>query len=650
MTHFKTVIFIVLAAFMAVLGGCSKDPVPSDEDTLKISEVSIPSNLDVVAKGSITITGKGFALNDQIRLVMVTDAGKTFTSPIHAVTDQSATFNLPEGISSGSYRLTVIRGDESLLLGTCTLNLVADTNIPDVAGMTVKGVVSCDGKGISGVVVSDGYQVTVTDSKGIYYLASTKKSGFVFISVPGNYEVASDNNIPQFFKRLSGGSSVEQKDFSLVSSDNTNHVVLAMADWHLANRNDDLSQFTNLILPDVNATISSYKAAGTKVYCLTLGDMTWDAYWYENNYGLTDYLGQLVKINCPVFNTMGNHDNDPYCADDWLAEVKYKNSIGPTYYSFNLGNVHYVVLDDIQYLNTGGTQGTIGERNYNEIIINDQIEWLKKDLATLTNKNTPLIVAIHSPLYKNPGVDSNGNQVNTVDLLNGTTLISCLQDFTNVHILSGHAHINFSVKASGNLMEHNIGAVCATWWWTGKTGYAGNHICTDGSPGGYGVWEATGTNLKWYYKSAGSSKSYQFRTYDLNKVYISAAAFAPKSTDTALAPYAGTYATPGNSNEVLINVWGYDPDWKIEVKEGGKDLSIKRVSVKDPLHIISYEALRLNAGAAPTSSFVTGNTAHMFKVSASSPSSTLDITITDRFGTVYTETMTRPKDFTYSTK
>jgi hypothetical protein len=27
--------------------------------------------------------------------------------------------------------------------------------------------------------------------------------------------------------------------------DNTNHVVLAMADWHLANRNDDLTQFSN---------------------------------------------------------------------------------------------------------------------------------------------------------------------------------------------------------------------------------------------------------------------------------------------------------------------------------------------------------------------------------------------------------------------
>jgi hypothetical protein len=72
------------------------------------------------------------------------------------------------------------------------------------------------------------------------------------------------------------------------------------------------------------------------------------------------------------------------------------------------------------------------------------------------------------------------------------------------------------------------------------------------------------------------------------------------------------------------------------------------VSAKDPLHIISYEAKRLNVGAVPTSSFVTGNTAHMFRVTASSATSTLEIKVTDRFGNLYTETMTRPKELTYT--
>ena len=75
----------------------------------------------------------------------------------------------------------------------------------------------------------------------------------------------------------------------------------------------------------------------------------------------------------------------------------------------------------------------------------------------------------------------------------------------------------------------------------------------------------------------GYPKQYQFRTYDLNTVHITAAAFAPNSTDAALAEYAGVYATPNQVNDILINVWGYDPMWTVEVKEGAASLAVERV-------------------------------------------------------------------------
>jgi hypothetical protein len=199
-------------------------------------------------------------------------------------------------------------------------------------------------------------------------------------------------------------------------------------------------------------------------------------------------------------------------------------------------------------------------------------------------------------------------------------------------------------------MEHNIAAVCATWWWTGKSGYAGNQICKDGSVGGYAVWEIDNADLEWYYKSIGYDKNYQFRTYDLNTIHITAEKYAPAANNTyagKLAGYAGVYASSNSNNEVLINVWGYDKNWTVDVSEGATPLTVTRVSQKDPLHIISYEAKRLNVNAEPTSSFITNNTSHLFKVTASSPTSTLSIKVTDSFGNEYTETMTRPKNFDY---
>lgn len=647
MKQYRKFIFILLAVVITAFAGCKKDPPPEEEEGLKITGISIPSSLDVAPGGEITITGQGFAVNDIIEFALTSDPGRVWSASVTGVTAQTATFSLPAAISSGSYRLTVKRGTESMVIGTLTINVTAGTTIPDRPGMTVKGIVFCDGEGVPGVVVSDGYEVTVTDGDGIYYLPSAKQNNFVFISIPGNYEVATSDNIPQFFKRLAGGTTVEQHDFSLVLSDNSKHVVIPMADWHLANRNDDLTQFSTGFLPDVNATISSYTSSGTKVYGVPLGDMTWDLYWYANNFSIPQYLVEMKKINCTMFNVMGNHDNDPYIAGDIEAEAPFREIIGPTYYSFNLGSVHYVVLDNVQYINTGASQGVVGERNYYDIVSYAQTSWLTKDLAAITDKSTPVVIFMHTPLYGNPSLDAGGNPVSNIVLNNGSTLLSIVDDFSEVHFASGHTHINYTVE-SGSVIEHNTAAVCATWWWTGKTGYAGNQICKDGSPGGYGVWEVDGREIKWHYKSISYPQSYQFRTYDLNTVHITAAAFAPNSTDAALADYAGVYASPNQVNDVMINVWGYDPQWSVGVTEGGTPLTVERVTAKDPLHIISYEAKRLNVGAVPTSSFVTGNTSHMFLVRASSATSTLEITVTDRFGNAYTETMTRPKEFTWS--
>ena len=620
---------------------------PEEAYDFNISGVYIPPEINTYIGGEITFAGKGFKTDDRIKLVLMTNADNTYVAGVTVVGLSDVTFVTPEGVETGKYRIMLVRGDKTLTLGFSNFNIGINTYIPDIAGMTVKGMVYSGDKGIPGVVVSDGYFVTTTNQNGIYYLASEKKHGFVFISVPANYEVNSNQNAPQFFQRVNA-NVVEQRDFSLTPVNNEKHVVLGIADLHLANRNNDLEQFGKFLI-DANTVIGNYQAGGTKVYGIMLGDMTWDLYWYDNRFALREYVTWMNRINCPVFNSMGNHDNDGYCVGDWLGEQAFKNVIGPTYYSFNLGKVHYIVLDDIEWINTGGSQGTIGSRNYNGVVVADQMEWLKKDLATITDKSAPLVIALHIQLYGRPDVN---NSV-SFHLTRGQELVNCLAGFSNVHFLSGHYHNNYRVVASNSLMEHNIGAVCATWWWTGRNGYAGNHICADGSVGGYGVFEFDSKDVSWYYKSIGYDRHYQFRSYDRNRIHITAEKYAPNANATyaaKLSGFAGEYATSSTNDDVLINVWGYDPQWNIEVREGGAPLNVTRISALDPLHIISYEALRLNVNVDPTSSFVTSATSHIFKVTASSPNSTLEIKVTDRFGNVYTENMTRPKELTCGMK
>src|SRR5690606_16299622 len=119
------------------------------------------------------------------------------------------------------------------------------------------------------------------------------------------------------------------------------------------------------------------------------------------------------------------------------------------------------------------------------------------------------------------------------------------------------------------------------------------------------IWEINNNDSKWQYKGIGFGRDYQFRSYDLNKTHITAAAFAPNSTDALLAPYAEEYAKASSANEVLINVWGYDSKWKVEVTENGIPLKVNRVFALDPLHIISFTGKRLDAKGEPTEGFVT---------------------------------------------
>ena len=76
--------------------------------------------------------------------------------------------------------------------------------IPDKAGMTVKGIVKDSaGNGIAGVVVSDGLEVTATDERGIYYLASDlARRNFVFVSVPADCEIPATQGCPRFYRKI----------------------------------------------------------------------------------------------------------------------------------------------------------------------------------------------------------------------------------------------------------------------------------------------------------------------------------------------------------------------------------------------------------------------------------------------------------------
>lgn len=576
------------------------------------------------------------------------ETGVSFVCPIIKASPESFTVRISKECVSGSYRVYIKRDPRKKPFGKIHLNVSEDIGfIPD-EDSTIYGVVSSDEGRIENVVVSDGEEVTTTNKDGIYQLKSKKKGGHVFISIPSGYEVTSNGVLPQFHYVLKGSSSdVERVDFKLKKVNNQDsYKVFMLGDMHLANRTSDGNQFKEFT-SDLTNYMSSHK--GEKMYAIALGDMTWDIYWYSNNFFFPEYLNavntQLKDLQ--IFHVMGNHDNDFKETSDFGAAIKYSNAIAPTYYSFNIGKVHYVVLDNIDCSNYDGTES----RNYQKNISSEQLDWLEKDLSYV-DKTTPIVVATHAQIYypTTTGFKTDSNTPNLIRLLD------ILAQY-KVHFVTGHTHMMFNVTPEASIVkgrdfhEHNSGAVCASWWWSGHL-TPGVHVSPDGTPGGYGIWDISGTNLKRVYKATGWTEDYQFRSYDLNNVHFSMNDVpqmpenVPSSVKKVFQQYVDAYPT-NNDNEVLIKIWNWNANWTLSVvDEENNKLTPTAVWAYDPLHIAALSVKRFNqANLSSTPSFVTEKFTHFFKVKAKNADVDLKITVKDEFGNTWTENMQRPKAF-----
>ena len=632
-----------IVPFLIACGDSNTDDAPTDDFDVRFE---LPATVDVAKGGELTFTvkeGKSPLTTDSF---LLEGGGISYLCPILRTSSESFTVRLADECESGSYTAYLKRDARKKSIGKIYINIVDKIDFEPSAGTTVFGLVSSEEGPVANVVVSDGTEVTVTDDKGIYELKSAKKWGYVFISVPSGYEVAAEGVFPQFYQTLKGAADVvEQKDFKLTKVDGQDRYKLfLLGDMHLANRTNDAAQFTQFTT-DLNAYMAQH--SGQKMYALTLGDMTWDLYWYKNNYALPQYretINRQVK-NLQIYHTMGNHDNDFMTTSDYDAAVKYVDCIGPTFYSFNIGQVHYVVMDNIDCSAYDGTDS----RNYVKKLSNEQLKWLAKDLAYV-DKSTPLIVAMHAQIYKptSTGFAFDHDSANTEALL-------AALDGYEVHFVTGHTHKVYNITpdddvAKGrDIHDHNSGAICASWWWSGNL-TPGVHVSIDGAPGGYAIWDIDGTDFAWLYKSTGWPEEYQFRSYDLNNVSFSMddVPNIPSNVLIQLAYKKYVNAYPENSdNEVLIKIWNWNSNWELSVvDERGKTLEYTPVWAYDPLHIAALSVPRFNnSGITSTPSFVTESATNFFKVKADDADVDLTITVKDEFGHTWTEEMQRPKAF-----
>src|SRR5574344_997331 len=498
-----------------------------------------------------------------------------------------------------------------LLLVLASINIAnAQSVVKSFSNRMVNGFVMCNGNGVEGVAVTDGYNVTCTNKTGYYMLETNQDAKFISISTPAGYTTSRNGSRPAFYQEISknnvksneGNDGWPRNDVEIFKNQQEHHIFVTQADVKVTSNKEldmyepivkDINEFMSTYVNGAYSSLSNnqtqntsakkskkYKRGSKKttntintniltdisvasekidIFGVDCGDMVGDSPQL-----FPRYIEIQDRLNMPIFKTIGNHDQTYGGRTFETSYSTFESNFGPIRYSFNKGQAHYIFLDDNFYIGRDGDYiGYIDETTF---------RWLEQDLQFVP-KDKIVFLVIHMPtsLTKQRQPFQFDFNSHADQLVNAEHLYKVLEG-RKTHVISGHMHYNLSIDhslmpfieggKSPDIYEHNIAAVCGTWWC--GDAYPGK-ICLDGTPQGYAIFDVNGKDVKWLYKGAGLPDSYQA------KAYLKDAASGTTQTTSSATPAnaaAATSAVP--DKELIANVWNYDEGWKVEWYLNGK--------------------------------------------------------------------------------
>ncbi len=424
------------------------------------------------------------------------------------------------------------------------------------------------------VVVSDGYTCTLTDTMGHYRLRRNARARFVYYTVPDYCEVPTHSPTDHtacFYqallkghdtydftlRRLRGGREMRYRlvvfgDPQVTTSHNPYYT--GPNDNRITTT--DLRRFTSETMADVRTLLAQWPA-DERVYAISMGD---DVQYY-GGYSATlerQMRAAMGASRMTVFSVIGNHDQD----GRQLYRQKWEDSWGPTDYSFDRGDEHFVCFNNVQFSRSKGYFQP-GE------LTSAQMEWLRQDLA-LTDHRRKVVLCYHVPLTfgNSPhggatplAIATESGHYSSAHL---TPILRLLEPFEGgFELFCGHTHfaINHEIRYQGrNLLEHCHAAACGNIW------QSNINIC--GTPNGYYVYTFGGTAITdCFYKSTGWARDKQMTLFGAD-------------TDFNGESYAADWNLPRGRGVIVANIFNADSRWVVTATEDSATQPMTRLSGK----------------------------------------------------------------------
>ncbi len=443
----------------------------------------------------------------------------------------------------------VIGSDEYRTTGIVYVDANSNTNFDD------------GDKPLADVRVSNGRDVVRTNAEGKYELA-VDNDDIIFVVKPKGYRTPlSEDNLPQFYYIHKPEGSPKGAKFKGVAPTGD---LPASVDFPLYEQKEP-EQFRAILFGDPqprNQTEVDYIAhdvveeliGSDASFGVTLGDIVFD------DLDVFVPLNKTVAlIGIPWYNVIGNHDINLDAKNDKENDETFESIYGPAYYSFDYGQVHFLVLDDIEWYHP--TPG--GKGRYRGGLGDEQMSFIRNDLAIIPDDQL-VVLLMHVPL---------------VDVRDRTELYRLIEKRPFCISVSGHTHHHehrFITKEDGWLgpepHHHIINVTVSGSWWSGAPDERGipHMAMADGAPNGYSIISFDGTNYKLDFKAAGRSADYQMQIHAPEVVAVDKL----------------------NETSVFVNVFNGSERSKVEMRVGrtGQWVAMEHIREVDPLLKKVYEA------------------------------------------------------------
>ena len=462
--------------------------------------------------------------------------------------------------------------------------------------------------GVEGVCVSNGREVVKTDRNGKWRLPVDEDT-ILFVVKPSGWQVPVDpvHQLPRYYYihkpngspkyRYEGvaptGALPTSIDFPLRPQREENRFRMVLFGDPQPRNQDEI----DFMAHDVIEQVVRDAAAMDAKFGLSLGDEMFDVLSLYESQNRT-----IATIGLPWYNTVGNHDMNYDAPDDSTSTETFQRVFGPTYYAFNYGRVHFIVLDDVIWhgAETRGYHGEITQR---------QLDFVKNDLA-LVPKDRLVVIAMHIPI---------------VDVKNREALYRLIEDRPHTLSFSAHTHVqahHFLDAADGwrgRTPHHHLNhaTVCGSWWGGALDERGIPHATmSDGAPNGYSIVEFDGAKYKVTFRAASRPE------WDQMAVYL------PEQVE--------------GGAEVVANVWAGSEKSVVEMRvDGGPWARMENFEGQDPFYVKLKEIEK--SAKPPTGRNLPNpsNTRHLWRgklpTTLSSGVHAVEVRTTDMFGQTYSD-------------